>query len=411
MKVIKLNKLSKKVDADVEVVGSKSITNRALIIGAVSSNPVKIYNPSDSEDSMLLRAALQKIGIKIIDNNDHWIVENSVVDLSPGEYEIDFGLAGAPSRFFMALAAFVPGLSVTVTGNDRLQQRPMSDLFEALESLGASLQYLGKDGFLPVRINGVQASSEPSEVQIDVSKSSQFMSALMLVSPLFKAGLEVLPTGQQVSKSYSSLTKNIIRQADSGEVRVEADAAAAGYAWAIAVLSGGKVTVKNIFADSSQGEFEILNIFEAMGAKIEHKDDSVTVFGPLEIKPINVDMSNCPDSAQTIAVVAAFAKGESVITGLSTLPNKETDRLAAIQDQLAKMGVKSETTSDSITIYGGFPNVAQIRTYHDHRMAMAFSLACVKIDAIKIENPEVVNKSFPKFWQMLKKIGVEFSYE
>ena len=249
MKVIKLNKLSKKVDADVEVVGSKSITNRALIIGAVSSSPVKIYNPSDSEDSMLLREALQKIGIKIIDNNDYWIVENSVVDLIPGEYEIDFGLAGAPSRFFMALAAFVPGLSVTVTGNDRLQQRPMSDLFEALESLGASIQYLGKDGFLPVIINGVQASSEPSKVQIDVSKSSQFMSALMLVAPLFKAGLEVLPTGRQVSKSYLSLTENIIRQAESGEVRVEADAAAAGYAWAIAVLSGGKVKVKNIFAD------------------------------------------------------------------------------------------------------------------------------------------------------------------
>ena len=169
--------------------------------------------------------------------------------------------------------------------------------------------------------------------------------------------------------------------------------------------------MKNIFADSSQGEFEILNIFGAMGAKIEHKDDSVTVFGPPEIKPINVDMSNCPDSAQTVAVVAAFAQGESVITGLSTLPNKETDRLAAIQDQLAKMGVKSETTSDSITIYGGFPNVAEIRTYHDHRIAMAFSLACVKMDSIKIENPDVVDKSFPKFWQMLKKIGVEFSYE
>jgi 3-phosphoshikimate 1-carboxyvinyltransferase len=250
-----------------------------------------------------------------------------------------------------------------------------------------------------------------------------------LIAPALRKGLEINATGSQVSKSYIDMTlavlkeygirvenrhykKYIIKSGSryrTGRHKIETDASGASYFFALAGLTGSTVRVKNLRPDSSQGDIKFADLLGKMGCRVKKnkKEGWIEVAGSKILKSITCNMENMPDTAQTLAVVAAFARGTTKITGLSTLKNKETDRLKAMKNELAKMGIKSEITSHSITIYGGRPCGAKIDTYNDHRMAMAFAAAGTRIPGMVIKEPAVVSKSFPEFWKMLKSLGVK----
>jgi 3-phosphoshikimate 1-carboxyvinyltransferase len=247
-----------------------------------------------------------------------------------------------------------------------------------------------------------------------------------LTAPLFQAGLEVRIEGVQTSTSYIDMTLQSLRDFGltashdsyqhfsvhpgqgyrAGEYQVEGDASGASYLWAIAALSQGTVTVENINPLSAQGDIKFPELLQQMGCQVHYGDRSITVSGPSELRAIEADMSLMPDTAQTLAVVAACARGATVMRGLHTLRVKETDRIAALHDELLKMGIKTETGPDFLIIHGGKPHGARIATYEDHRMGMSFAALAAKISGIEIEEPRVVDKSFPSFWETIAAMGI-----
>ena len=258
--------------------------------------------------------------------------------------------------------------------------------------------------------------------------SSQFISALLLIAPVLKNGLEIIISDKQISKSYIDMTidslksfgikvvndnykKYVINSSQKCkpiQYQVEGDASGASYLFALAAVTKGNVTVTNINPLSAQGDIHFVDILEQMGCKVvkDEEKNTLTVLGPKKLKSVSVDMRSMPDTAQTLAVVAAFAHGSTRINGLSTLKVKETDRIEALKTELLKMGIQCDTTANSIIIHGGLPHGARIQTYKDHRMALAFSVAGAAISGVQIEEPEVVCKSFPDYWEKMKALGV-----
>jgi 3-phosphoshikimate 1-carboxyvinyltransferase len=409
--------------------GSKSFSNRALVLAAVSRFPVEVCNLSPSDDSELLLCALAETGIR-------FTIEGGTLKFNPesskvvsGEYAIPVGPAGTTSRFLTALFACIPGLAVTLTGSPRLHQRPIAPLVDALRSLGADIEYLGLDGCLPLRIVGKELAG--GVVEIDGSVSSQFLTALLLVSGLLTSPLELVPRGELVSRSYLEMTIStmsafgyecatserdgyIVRKPETESAiryTIEGDATGATYLFNLAMLGGGRVRVYNLSRYSVQGDLAYLDALEQMGASVlsgtDTNGDWIEVIGSDVIKPIEIDMEQMPDAAQSLAVVAACAPGTSRLTGLSTLRVKETDRINAVCLELQRMGIQAHDNgrSDELVILGGHPTAARIKTYDDHRMAMAFAGLALRCEGIEIEEPEVVNKSFPQYWDMLTSAG------
>jgi 3-phosphoshikimate 1-carboxyvinyltransferase len=393
-----------------DVPGSKSITNRALIAASIDPRPITVINPSLSVDSLTLRDSLIDLGIDIsISQSGDWIIENSVDTITPKQLTIDCGPAGTTSRFLLAFVAFLPGFEVIITGSERLKKRPMGILINALKSLGAQISEQGESGRLPVLVSGAIAPKEKKIIEVDASISSQFITALQLISPLFESGLEILQKNKPVSVAYSDLTRTIQNQLrTSNEIIVEADAAAAGYMWSFGMLRQQIVQIPHISLNSAQGDIEFVKVLENMGAQVSETADGLVVSPAKKIKSINYNMINCSDTAQTAAVLATQAIEESYISGLSTLPGKETDRLVAMKTELEKLGIRTEIDTASIRIFPSVISSARIKTYHDHRMAMSISPLSAVVEGIIIEDPDVVEKSFPDFWSKLKHFGIIF---
>lgn len=257
--------------------------------------------------------------------------------------------------------------------------------------------------------------------------SSQFISALLLTAPLNTNTLTVNIEGEQISRSYIDMTLQSIRdfgvtvtndryeryschvgqRYNARAISIEGDASGASYLWGLAAVSQGKVTVRNINPQSAQGDIHFPEVLMRMGCSVSSDARSITVEGPKALRGIEIDMSNMPDVAQTLAVIAAFAQGKTVMRGLSTLPGKETDRIGALHTELKKVGIVSEPGPDYLIVHGGSPHGARIATYEDHRMAMSFAILGARIPGIEIEEPEVVQKSFPNFWQTLATSGIK----
>lgn len=384
--------------------GSKSYTNRALFISALTAGDCVIENASESNDSKVLIAALNKLAL------------NKKVTLNARD-------AGTAFRFLTALASLTEK-EIVLTGTARMQQRPVGELVEALNKLGANISYIKKPGFPPLKI--LPGDMRGGAVSVDGGISSQFLSALLMLGPVLPDGLRLKIKGRLVSASYVDMTLAAMRafgaQVSNKNYKefavkpapykktkfvCEADASGASYFWAMAALSGGKITVKNISPKSAQGDVKFASLMAKMGAKVAATKNTITVQGTAKLKPINADMTLMPDTAQTLAVVCAFAPGKSKITGLKTLRIKETDRISALQKELAKMGIKTKAGAEYIEIYGGAPRAAKIKTYDDHRMAMSFAIAATRLSGMKIENPGVVKKSFPDFWVKFKELGLK----
>ena len=376
---------------------SKSIANRVLLLQALSGNEFTTDFIGNSDDVKLMQAAL---------NNSSGL--------------IDAGMAGTVLRFLTAGFSIMPGNRV-LTGAERLKQRPLNHLTDALIELGAEIRFKEKQGFAPLEITGKQI--EGGKIKIDASVSSQFISALMLIGPYLKDGLEIELLGKTVSNSYLELTQGIMQQLDfevefnsnkilvkrGGPIKqvykIEADWSAAAYWLAfVALIPNAEISLEGLFENSLQGDCKVLELLHQFGVEINWKDDKLIVkHNSLIVKPktFKYDFTQMPDQAQTFAFLCAAMGIEAELTGLQTLKHKETDRIIALHTELEKLGIDVNSDSNSITLKGKITaKEATLKTYDDHRMAMAGALIATQIP-VRIENPDVVSKSYPDFWKHL----------
>ncbi len=421
MSKVEIIPLKNSITATVEIPGSKSYTNRALILASLTKSEVRILNPLFSDDTKAMINCLKTLGIKIEVSIDEIKVCGDIWDVKDQEYKLNANLSGTTLRFLLALCCIVPGIKV-LKGEGRLNERPIAELVGALKDLGANIEYLEKDGYPPFKITSSKLISGKTRLHGDIS--SQFFSSLFMIAPTI-GGMEIEVIGKQISTPYLDMTIDLIEQfgvsiknegykkytIPKGEYHkkeyiVEGDFSSAGYFFAIAVLTSSTITLKNLNPKSKQADIRILEVLKDMGNEIIMGENQIIIKGK-NLKTINIDMESFPDQAQTLAVLASFAKGKTSIKGVRSLRIKETERILALQTELNKMGIKTESTTDSLTIYGGNPRSAEIDTYNDHRMAMSFAIAGSKLSGMRINDSEVVSKTFPDFWEKLEQIGVK----
>ena len=418
-----------KMNCEIDLNGSKSFTNRALILAAQAQGETILINSSISKDTGVLIEGLRKLGIEIEAQGNLIKVNRKIESFESYKGEIDIGMAGTSIRFLSALVAAVPKGEVVLTGTKRMQERPISDLVDALLAVGVKVEYLGKQGCPPIKVYG-QLKQTSTSIRISAATSSQFLTAMLLAAPSLASYFEVNVEGEVVSSSYIDMTLytlkqfgiNVVRDGYSyfliaktepkaGRYFIDGDASGACYFWSLAAAFGGRIRVNNLNINSPQGDLLYLKILEKMGCKVSSGETSgvkwIEVQGYGKVTPVQEDLTLFPDSAQTLAVLCALADGVSHITGLGTLKHKETDRLQALQNELAKVNIKTEIGSDFIKVYGGtlkFPDEGiEIATYEDHRMAMSFALLTILHKGVKIQHPEEVGKSFPDFWEKFAK--------
>ncbi len=423
---ILLTKTGKTANGTINLTGSKSECNRALIIEALSDGKVKVKNLSDAADTVTLAGILKsgKLDSVLSDSNNSEI-ENPIS-------EINIGPAGTAMRFLTAYYTLQPE-EVVLTGSARMKQRPIGVLVDALRELGAEIDYVENDGYPPIHIKG-NLAQKTNRVSIKGDISSQYITALLLIAAKLPQGLELHIEGELTSRPYVEMTLAMLEQAGiqhnwSGNVisithqefketalPVEPDWSAASYWFAITALADeAEIFLTGLTAYSLQGDSVITEIMANFGITSQFKDGGVLL--KKEAKPINkklFDMKKCPDLAQTVVVVCAALGHEATFTGLETLKIKETDRVKALQNELAKMGVKLIEDNEHYTIdcSGKFiPERMFVNTYDDHRMAMAFAPLALMIPELEVEDAKVVEKSYPAFWTDLETVGFVVSEE
>jgi 3-phosphoshikimate 1-carboxyvinyltransferase len=404
--------------AVVTVPGSKSYTHRVLIAAALSDGRCVVDNALESEDTHLTRETLKKWGVAIAPESEALVIRGSKGELKASQSPIFLGNSGTSMRLLTAVAVLTAGKSV-LTGTDRLTSRPIQDLLDGLAQLGVTARSLGSRGCPPVEIEGRRVHG--GRVELNCSLSSQFLSALLLIGPYLRDGLEVRVTHGPVSRPYIDITLDVMasfgvaveregyerfrvpggRCYGAGHHRVESDCSQAGYFWAAAAVTGSTITVRGARRSSLQGDIRIVDILERMGCRVGSQADGVSVAGG-PLSGVEVDMGDIPDMVPTVAVVAAFAKGRTVIHNVAHLKEKESDRLAAVSTGLAQMGIRAGYDGGTLWIDGGQPQAAAIDCCDDHRIAMSFAVAGLKAPGVRIMDEACVRKSFPRFWETLE---------
>ncbi len=412
----------KSVFAEVTVPGSKSYTHRILIASALSNGLCSVENALKSEDTLLTSDALGKFGVDIV-SNDKIMVHGTKGILKPCDTPIYLANSGTSMRLLAAVAALGNG-RYTLTGSERMSQRPIQDLLDGLQQMGVSATSLNHTGCPPIEVIG--GNIKGGRIELRCGISSQYLSGLLLISPYTQNGLEIIVTEGPVSKPYIDLTVDVMIRLGvtverdgynrfyipgkqvykAGTYRVESDASNASYFWAAAAVTQGTVKVRDITKSSRQGDVRLTELFEAMGCKIVQEKDGLTVSGG-KLRAIEADMADMPDVVPTLAVVAAFAHGTTVIKNVAHLKAKESDRLAAVATELSKMGIEAVTTDSGLIIKGGKPHGAEIDTYNDHRIAMCFAVAGLAVPGIVIRDETCVEKSFPNFWEVFDEVRSE----
>jgi len=403
---------------EVTVPGSKSFTHRILICASLSDGICTIHNGLKSEDTLLTLAALKQMGIDIDVHNDTIVVHGERGELKPCQYPIYLGNSGTSVRLLTAVVSLGRGI-YTLTGTKRMRERPIQDLIDGLKQIGVYAHCVENNGCPPVEING--GKNEGGEIALKCGTSSQFLSALLLIGPYLKQGIEINVVEGPVSKPYVDLTVDVMDKFGvvverdgydrfivgggqtyrAGSYVVEPDCSQAGYFWAAAAITGAGIKVKGISKNTRQGDIRFTEILEKMGCKILREKDGIKVTGGL-LTAITADMADMPDMVPTLAVVAAFANGETVITNVPHLRAKESDRLGSVVQELSKMGIEATCSDTGMTIKGGNPRGARIDTYEDHRMAMSFAVAGLRVPGIFIKDEKCVEKSFPDFWNVFE---------
>jgi len=414
-----------KLDADIFIPGSKYIANRLLIICALANGTSVLRNVPDNEDINNSIEALQQFGIKIKKNGDEITVQGTNGKLNSAKNEINVGDSGTLLRFITAFSAIAKG-NTKITGSKRIQERPISELLQSLDDLG--IKSSSKNGNAPLTINGSNLDGGKTKIKGNIS--SQYISALLLISPFAKKGVEINIESKIVSSEYIDLTVNLMndfgvkveRKNNSFKIKsgqkynpreypIPTDWASANYFLAAAAIVPGTVKINNLDFKSKQPESGFFRVLEKMGCKVVINNNSIKITGPTKIKSIDVDMSSMPDSVQTLAAVSLFADGKTRIRNIGNLKFKESDRINDTANELRKLGADIETKNDGLIIKNSKSNSkfksAIIDSHNDHRMAMSFAIAGLRIPGIKIKNPNSVKKSFPKFFDKINDIGIQ----
>ena len=418
---ITLSPPQKPVNASVRLPGSKSITNRALLLAALADGESRLLAPLHSEDTFYMASALRELGVGIEETAERdFVVTGRGGTFDTPQKTLMIGNSGTTVRFLTAAACLAPaGSDVTLDGIARMRERPIRDLVGALLTLGVDAECLNGHGCPPVRVRGGGMKGGKCRLRGDVS--SQFLTALLQAAPYAESDVEIEIVGELISKPYIDITQSVMasfgielvnesyqtlrvpagQRYGGREYVIEADASNASYFLAAAAVTRGTVTLENLGTDSIQGDIRFLDVLEQMGCTVS-RGTSITLSGPVQLRAITADMEAIPDMAQTLAVVAAFADGPSRITNIASLRVKETDRVRAIAKELPKLGVQVAEGPSDWTITPPTDGVylsGEIDTYDDHRMAMAFAVAGLRIPGIRINNPGCVAKTFPDFWE------------
>ncbi|PIE64111.1 MAG: 3-phosphoshikimate 1-carboxyvinyltransferase [Desulfobacterales bacterium] len=414
------------IDAVITVPGSKSLTQRALIAAALAEGESTLFGPLASEDTAYTIGALRSMGVEIIDHNpDQWVVQGSGGSIATPADPIYLGNNGTATRFLTSVVALGNG-TFQITGSDRMAERPILPLMEALQGWKVDIKSDAQNGCPPITVDAKGICG--GKTVLPEGKSSQYLSSLLLVSPYAGAPAELEVLGEVMSQPYVAMTLAVM--ADFG-IRVEAaprlnffripqgryqgqkyliegDASGASYFWAAAAITGGTVTVANVPVPSLQGDAKLVALLARMGCEVSQKDGGLSVSGPDTLTGIEVDMGDMPDVAPTLAVTAAFAQGTTTINNIAHLRIKECDRISAVVTELRKLGVAIEEEPARMIIHGKADYAPYtgdaLETYDDHRMAMCFGVAGLRIPGVKISGETCVKKSFPDFWERFKQL-------
>ena len=414
-----------KVDATIAVPGSKSLTQRALIAAALADGTSRLIGPLASEDTSYTSKALEQMGVKVERGEDAWTVHGSGGLLTTPEKEIFLGNNGTATRFLTSVAALGHG-NFHIDGEERMRERPIGPLMEALQGWGVDIVSVLGTGCPPLQLNSRGLTG--GATVLPEGKSSQYLSSLLLVAPYAAEPATLEVRGEVLSKPYVAMTLSVM--SDFGvsvecneeftsfiipqgsyramEYEIEGDASNASYFWAAAAITAGRVTVSNVPVPSLQGDAGLVPLLARMGCEVTRDGGGITLTGRDRLEGITVDMGDMPDVVPTLAVVAAFAHGKTVITNIAHLRIKECDRLSAVLTELGKMGAEVEEGQDFMVIHGSGGkglHGAEIETYNDHRMAMSFAVAGLRVPGVRIHGESCVAKSFPDFWERFGKLG------
>jgi 3-phosphoshikimate 1-carboxyvinyltransferase len=400
--------------------GSKSITNRALVCASLAHGRSVLENASDSDDTGLFANGLNQMGVLVQRSASDLIVEGRGGRLYAPKFPIPVGNAGTTLRFLLSLSALATG-TVVCEGSERMGERPIEDLLEPLQTLGIDA----------VRIPGrpryeiVGGTLGGGDVKVRGDKSSQFLSSLMMVLPYAQGDVRLLVEGELISASYVKMTLEVMRdfgvspEMDGSlrsfffpagrrysprRFRVESDASGASYGLAAAAVAGGETLVEDLKLESVQGDAGFAAILRRMGCSVVQEAGGVRIRRESELRGIDVDMNTMPDVVPTLAVAALFASGQTTIRNVAQLRFKESDRLSALGEELRKLGARVVIYDEGLEVHPGPLHGALLDTHDDHRLAMAFALAGLRVPGVRIENPDCVRKSFPRFWNEFERL-------
>jgi len=403
-----------KVFGAVTVPGSKSFTNRALLIAALADGVSCLKKPLLSDDTKYMIEGLKGYGIQVREEADNFIVVGQKGKLMVPTKDIFVGNAGTTMRFLTTFSALVKG-KVVLDGDERMRERPIGDLLNCLTQMQVKAIATYNNDCPPLKIEGKGVPG--GRIKLAGDKSSQYLTSLLLSAPYFKNDTEIIIEGDLTSKSYADITLDIMEtfgikvkndayqkfsvQANqvytAKNYKVEGDWSSASYFLGAAAITEGEITISGVNPESVQGDARFPDVLEKMGCNVKKSAHSVQLKGN-PLKGIKVDMNNMPDAVQTLAVIALFAKGDTLIENIGNLKIKETNRIEGLANELGKLGAQVETGEDFLLIKPGKYNGTEIETYNDHRMAMSFAIAGLKIPGVKIKNPKCVEKSFPDFF-------------
>jgi 3-phosphoshikimate 1-carboxyvinyltransferase len=418
----------RRIEGELKLPGSKSLSNRVLLLSALAEGETLVENLLDGDDVRVMVAALRQLGLPLEGElaQGRLRVTGAGGPLRGGKHKLFLGNAGTAMRPLTGVLAAGHGQYI-LEGVPRMHERPIGDLVEGLRQLGANIRYLGKDGFPPLEIHA--AGLKGGRAAISGSTSSQFLSALLLAAPLAQGEVTVEIVDHLVSWPYVAMTLALMerfgvkveadppkrfqvpagqRYRSPGRVWVEGDASSASYFLAGAAITGGTMRVVGAGRTSLQGDARFAEVLERMGARVRWEDEAITVQGGIRpLRGIDVDLEQMPDAAMTLAVTALFADGPTTLRGIANWRVKETDRMAAMATELTKLGAKTEAGPDSLKVVPPAKlRGATIDTYEDHRIAMAFSLAACGSEPVAIRDPGCVRKTFPDYFETLARLTV-----
>ncbi|WP_244209149.1 3-phosphoshikimate 1-carboxyvinyltransferase [Paenibacillus ferrarius] len=421
---VRLSPLHAQIDHTLRIPGSKSFTNRALIIAALAKGTTRLQGVLQSDDSYWCMKALRELGVHIDVDGDTVTVQGNEGQWAISEAELYVGAAGTVARFLPSALAIGKGVW-TLKGSRRMSERPLTVLLNALSSLGCDIQYQENPGSVPLTLqaNGLNGG----EVTVSGAVSSQFISGLLLAAPYAKEPLMIRIDGEVVQRDYVEMTLDMMRafgvkpevQDDGRTIAIqpsvyeartlslEPDVSTCGYFWALAALTNGRIRIEGISAQTRQPDIELLHVLEQMGCTITRGETFVEVRGTARLKGgFTVSMQRWSDQTLTLAALAPFADGPITLTDAAHIRHHECDRIAAICQELRKLGIQVEEHEDGLTVHPGQPQPALLDPHDDHRMAMALSLIGARVNGLQIADPGCVSKTCPDFYERWRDLGV-----